>query len=392
MLKLEPGAAKSAEKQISPDNALFQQQWFSTYKMQFAQFVSDTTLDDLTAIIQGGLGSGASGDEIRRQMQAAFAKWSSNLDPSDPDFEWLMGRSPTYRAELIARDQTLRASNATTFNQFQEWGLKLQEWFTTLDGRERLLHRMMHGRIVPVGEPFIFADGTRVLFPGDSSLGAPLANIIQCRCTVLPVLGQVPETSYEQQTFDIARFQMELAQRFENQVTSMMLDLERQTAGRLESLAFRLKSPESLARKIQTEALRQNIPLEQAANEITDRVRYTMTFEADELVAKTADMFGGFEEQGYVLDVAHSTNYFGSGGAYEGLNTVWRNGAGDVFEFQVHTPVSLRIKQVNHLLYELWRVTTDPVEKGKLWNSMIASWDVPEYLRPAGFELLLGGG
>jgi len=35
---------------------------------------------------------------------------------------------------------------------------------------------------VPLNEPFVTPDGYRLMFPTDSSLGAPGGETIQCRC------------------------------------------------------------------------------------------------------------------------------------------------------------------------------------------------------------------
>src|SRR5699024_12742996 len=55
---------------------------------------------------------------------------------------------------------------------------------STHDGRERDSHAEMDGVAVPFDEPFMLPDGSRVMHPCDSSLGAAAAEIINCRCTV----------------------------------------------------------------------------------------------------------------------------------------------------------------------------------------------------------------
>ncbi len=102
-----------------------------------------------------------------------------------------------YRAEVIARTEGLRAVHQGTeelYQQALESGeLKLGElvrvWNTAGDARTRDSHRTMNGQTRLMGESFETRDGVRLMFPGDP--GAPLAEIIQCRCSVSTRLVRV---------------------------------------------------------------------------------------------------------------------------------------------------------------------------------------------------------
>lgn len=56
-------------------------------------------------------------------------------------------------------------------------------WNSLMDGRERATHHAAHGQEVAVDQPFSVG-GAMLRFPGDSSLGAPLSEICNCRCFV----------------------------------------------------------------------------------------------------------------------------------------------------------------------------------------------------------------
>lgn len=60
-------------------------------------------------------------------------------------------------------------------------------WITLADSRVRESHRAVNGRSVLLNEPFIVG-GARLMFPGDTSLGAPIREIINCRCSALYIL------------------------------------------------------------------------------------------------------------------------------------------------------------------------------------------------------------
>lgn len=51
-------------------------------------------------------------------------------------------------------------------------------------GKTRETHAEMHGQKVGMDEPFISPSGARMMFPGDTSLGAPPEETINCRCRV----------------------------------------------------------------------------------------------------------------------------------------------------------------------------------------------------------------
>ena len=68
-----------------------------------------------------------------------------------------------------------------------------KEWFTADDDRVRPSHRAMHGVRIGFSDAFE-VDGSLMLRPGDSSLGAGAGQIVNCRCSVL---FHTEEESYE---------------------------------------------------------------------------------------------------------------------------------------------------------------------------------------------------
>jgi len=100
------------------------------------------------------------------------------------------------RAEAIARTTTTQCYNEAARSRILEYA-PYSEWIPTLHSdRTRASHLAMKGVIIPVDEAFqvpafMASKYTRVpacemYFPGDSSLGAPAAQIINCRCAVAP--------------------------------------------------------------------------------------------------------------------------------------------------------------------------------------------------------------
>jgi hypothetical protein len=95
------------------------------------------------------------------------------------------------RGETIARTESitaLRAGRHEGFEQLVESGNVRPDqitrvWDATGDARTREDHLEMDGQeVVGFDAPFIAPDGSQMMFPGDTSLGAPGKQTIQCRC------------------------------------------------------------------------------------------------------------------------------------------------------------------------------------------------------------------
>lgn len=94
------------------------------------------------------------------------------------------------RGERIARTETLKAMNAgklESYRQMVDQGLvradQLEKvWDATLDGRVRNSHAWMNDQRVGLEEPFTSPRGALLMHPGDTSLGAPAREVVQCRC------------------------------------------------------------------------------------------------------------------------------------------------------------------------------------------------------------------
>jgi len=96
-----------------------------------------------------------------------------------------------HRAETIARTESitaLRAGRREGMQQGIEAGAIAQDavkrvWNATMDSRTRPDHAQVSGQEVDgMNTPFTLPDGSRMLYPGDTSLGASAEQTINCRC------------------------------------------------------------------------------------------------------------------------------------------------------------------------------------------------------------------
>lgn len=105
------------------------------------------------------------------------------------------------RAEAIARTTTTQAYNGAAWSRTKEYAPNKRWLATTHSDRTRESHLAMNNVVVPVDDvfkvpAFMASKNTRVeacemMFPGDSSLGAPPGQIIQCRCALAPSFRKV---------------------------------------------------------------------------------------------------------------------------------------------------------------------------------------------------------
>jgi hypothetical protein len=109
----------------------------------------------------------------------------------------LLGRALAARARSAAITETQGAAEATKATEAEVMlGLNptiaggdpkgreaAKTWRSVGDNRVRQDHLDADGQTVPVSEPFIVG-GESLMYPGDSSLGASAAQIVNCRCGV----------------------------------------------------------------------------------------------------------------------------------------------------------------------------------------------------------------
>ena len=62
-------------------------------------------------------------------------------------------------------------------------GYTRKRWKTFGDEKVRKTHNEVNGETIPIQQPFIVG-GYRMMFPGDTSFGAPAQEVVNCRCVV----------------------------------------------------------------------------------------------------------------------------------------------------------------------------------------------------------------
>lgn len=165
------------------------------------------------------------------------------------------------------------------------------------------------------------------------------------------------------------------ALREEPRITDVMIELADKQGTSLSGIEFSAKTGSSVAEKI--ERKREELPpgVEKTDEEILasmgDLVRYTVMSEHDDIVKMTEAFMKGFKSKGYTV-VELDNKYLVERATYKGVHLGVVNDAGQIFEVQVHSERSLKVKNINHKLYkEAEKVTTPPARKAELEKQMI---------------------
>jgi len=170
--------------------------WFQAYRLVFVDPISATSEREIATLLQTAAAEGWSVPKVQENLELLFRQWIAGdaLAVMQDMSEEELGRSyfaeqrlPPYRAEMVARTEIMRASNASSHNLYRDWGVTQKEWFAALDDRTRPSHREAHGQRVGIDDTFTVG-GAKMQYPGDPN--GPLDEFINCRCTELPVLGE----------------------------------------------------------------------------------------------------------------------------------------------------------------------------------------------------------
>ena len=142
--------------------------WIEATVAEKVTYISEATKRMIKDQITLGFEEGDSTVEIAERLQEQYKDFSVR------------------RAMTIARTEVVAASNSGSHHAAEQTGLEYQRvWLSSRDDRVRDDHADMDGTTVPKAEPFEAPDGSQLMFPGDTSLGADASQTINCRCTEL---------------------------------------------------------------------------------------------------------------------------------------------------------------------------------------------------------------
>lgn len=171
---------KKQDNQEETDNSISHaiMAYILTHSVLQSQYILDTTQKELQSIV------------AHQAMQSAMAEIPQSSIEMGNAIKSEFEAASTNRIDTIALTETQMAAETMKHIEAGILALALltqseqliSTWHATLDSRTRPAHAYAHGQEVPQGIPF-HVGGEQLLYPGDSSLGASLGNIINCRCS-----------------------------------------------------------------------------------------------------------------------------------------------------------------------------------------------------------------
>lgn len=182
--------------------------------------------------------------------------------------------------------------------------------------------------------------------------------------------------SFDRRTAAAAIRRAETSAEREPVITGDLLAATQASGAGLAGLEFRMKAPESLARKIQT---KQDADPTQThaeiAGDLNDVVRYTVTCpDAASTASQVEQVSGRLADRGWKLrELEHSHL---PDNPYRGVHAVYEHPSGETVEVQFHTKQSLQVKESTHLAYETYRnPDCSPEEQAAARRASAEAWN-----------------
>lgn len=164
----------------------------------------------------------------------------------------------------------------------------------------------------------------------------------------------------------VTEHSLDRVRKTEDSVTSSIKDIEAAVpGGHLVGLEYSLKGEDRFKEKVSYE-VRANpeLSIDQITSDLPDAIRYTYQFDANSYTDDYISTCDELQAHGYSIEFCRNS---WEDPQYRGINTRWREPAGQLFEVQFHTPESFSAKQLTHLAYERIRnPSTSDLERDEL--------------------------
>jgi hypothetical protein len=357
----------SAAALVKPTGGL--KQLLDSRKITVANEITRTKLDRIGSALAKSLSQGATPKETAKAINAIIG---------DPQ-----------HALTIAQTEMNRAMSVASRDSYEKSGVEQVEWLVA-EGCEDCQE---NADASPIGidETFPTGDSEPPAHPNCMCAIAPVFNDME-----LPAEGDVPEeftfedfvsqsedfvtsiTNEEPVTENadiqnaalLANKIYEKASAVEPEITNIMEVISNKLGANLTGLEYKLKTVDSLNRKILDVANEKfNGDLKMAAENISDAVRYTMLTNSSKYMETVNSAVATLKRKGYSAVVK---NTWKPNSAYKGINVALVSPSGQRLELQFHTAKSLSVKGKIHPMYEEWRVLDPNSSKAEtLMSEMI---------------------
>lgn len=210
--------------------------------------------------------------------------------------------------------------------------------------------------------------------------------------TDIPALApdKEPDAKWSAEAVAKARAIRERALAVEPKVTELMKTIQENSGGEFVQLDQRVKSTDSLASKIDRDAVSEfDGDRSRAADAVSDAVRYTLKVGDESYAQSLSSTVAALEASGFTLRVK---NFWQSGDPYDGVNIKAKKDGIEV-EIQLHTRSSFAHKEGEggtHPIYKAYQVELNDSKRESMWNQMIEI--ARGVSRPANYGSILATG
>lgn len=144
------------------------------------------------------------------------------------------------------------------------------------------------------------------------------------------------------------------AQVKEVKITKDVTSAVKKAGGKMYGLENKLKTKESISRKIRTDSEEKNISFDESAKDIKDAVRYTMISDDKNFVSDYEKVKKDLESKGYKEERCKNyfTLYKEGKAKHKSVQSVFSDKTGYKFEMQFQTPQSQKAKDEKIPIYE----------------------------------------
>lgn len=149
--------------------AAFAKEYKSLFDNWYSRYYAETS--------SGANQSADKAQQWRDEHSAELAVWLAQTAKSTP------AGSAMNRLLTDIRTEVNAMCNLAVFCALADSGAKAKTWRAHKDELTRPTHAAANGQTVPINEPFIVG-GYALMFPGDTSRGAPPQEIVNCRCVM----------------------------------------------------------------------------------------------------------------------------------------------------------------------------------------------------------------
>ncbi|MDE7399179.1 MAG: hypothetical protein K2N06_06590 [Oscillospiraceae bacterium] len=130
-------------------------------------------------------------DAWKHRRAYDFALWITQTAQREPNLAF-----SDSHAAAVTRTEVNAVCNLAAMDATYRQGKRFKTWKTFGDSRVRPSHKAVDGQRMPLDMPFTVG-GYEMMFPNDSSLGAPAGEVVNCRCVLEFDDGKVLTNSRE---------------------------------------------------------------------------------------------------------------------------------------------------------------------------------------------------